>query len=175
MQLLFAAVLTALCLAIVYFVFRPRPLPAVGEVPEFVPASAQLKPYVLMTDNEKIQWILDTYFDGFDEITDTEAEKRREEDAFINSLPQDDSSCGDLYQSCPAWAANDECVINPEFMLYACPKSCSACALSEQDKFRLVLIYNGRPLLHKVYHGYPYPGNFPWLQKLYSLTGWGYD
>lgn len=160
-----AAVVTILVVAIVYYYYFPyRRQVEVVPVPEFIPAKATQKPFATMDTREKIDWIFNTYFGGPDEVE--EARKRQEEDAYIDSLPRS-IDCEDSFDECPKWANNGECEINPEFMLYACPKSCAACSLREQDRFNLVVIYNSRPVPHAVYHGAPYPSTFPYLRKLY--------
>jgi len=126
----------------------------------------QPKSFMQMTEGEKVQWIIDTYFkqDG-DEEGEDKAAQTAEENQFIDSLPAD-GSCPDLYNKCAVWAANDECTINPEWMLKNCPGSCQSCALTPQQRDELIRIYNSRPPVHCVYHGKPYPGEDYYLSKL---------
>jgi hypothetical protein len=95
-------------------------------------------------------------------------ESETDDDRWIKSLPKN-SNCADLYDNCAKWAANDECQINPEFMLYNCPSSCQACSLTLDQKNRLDQIYNSRPPLHCVVHE-PYPGEFSYLDLLYEYN-----
>lgn len=120
-------------------------------------------PFDLMTEQEKIDYIFNKYFDTEYDLI----EKKKKEDEYIASLPVS-TNCPDLFSECSKWAANDECIINPEFMLYNCPKSCGSCEYTEDDKYNVTKIYNSRPPLHNVYHGENYPGPFPFLNKMYS-------
>jgi hypothetical protein len=112
-----------------------------------------------LTDGEKIQYIIDTYFMGSEELRQTSGNTKKEND-YIRSLPVSDQ-CSDSYDECSKWAANGECTINPGFMLYKCAKSCKSCALNDQQKYNLVEIYGNRDAPHCVYHpgskGYPDP------------------
>lgn len=94
--------------------------------------------------------------------------KKKAENAFIASLPLS-TACNDNYTDCPKWAADGECVINPEYMLYNCAKSCQACALNEQQKYDLVKIYNTREPQHCVYHGEDYPSTTRFMYQLHNL------
>lgn len=93
--------------------------------------------------------------------------KKKAENAYINSLPTS-TDCNDKYDDCPKWAADGECTINPEYMLYNCSKSCQSCALTPQQKINLVKIYNTRMPEHPVYHGEDYPSTFDYVYKLYG-------
>jgi hypothetical protein len=129
-----------------------------------------IKSYYKMAEDEKLQFIMNTYFNELDSGDDAEAEKKKHEDAFINSLPVN-ANCTDDYDDCPTWAGNGECVVNPEYMLYHCAKSCQSCALTPQQKFDLSVIYNSRPYTGAcVYHGKgaSYPGPDKYIQKEYS-------
>lgn len=126
----------------------------------------QPKSFMQMTEGEKVQWIIDTYFKlDDDEEGQALAAKTAEENQFIESLPAD-GTCPDLYDKCAVWAANDECTINPEWMLKNCPGSCQSCALTPQQRAKLIRIYNSRPPVHCVYHGASYPGEDAQLHKL---------
>lgn len=115
-----------------------------------------------LTDGEKVQYIVDTYFMG-PEVRQNQDQVKKD-NKYINSLPES-SQCKDNYDKCKEWAENGECTINPEFMLYGCPGSCKACALSEQEKFNLVKIYNKREPSHCVFHGESYPDPYKYLRK----------
>jgi len=94
--------------------------------------------------------------------------KKKAENAFIASLPLS-TACNDNFTDCPKWAAAGECVINPEYMLYNCAKSCQACALNEQQKYDLVKIYNTRTPANCVYHGEDYPSTTRFMYELHNL------
>lgn len=120
-----------------------------------------------LTDGEKTQYIVNTYFLGPDEQPGgVKGAQIKKENDYIQTLPQDDTTCTDKFDKCPEWAANSECIINPEFMLYSCAKSCKSCSLSDQDKYNLVKIYNSREppscVNHddKKTHNYPDPGHY---------------
>lgn len=129
------------------------------------------KSFYSMTDGEKIDFIINTYFQ--EEQAPEEVQQIDKENKYIKSLPKDDASCVDLYDGCPKWADNGECTINPEYMLYNCAKSCSACKLTPQEKHNLTVVYNQRPLPTglSIYHGENYPGDFPFLYRLYHYSG----
>jgi hypothetical protein len=124
----------------------------------------QPKSFMQMTEGEKVQWIIDTYFKQ-DDGQDSNTARIQKENDFIKSLPAD-GSCPDLYSGCARWAANNECTINPEWMLRNCPGSCQSCALTAEQRARLIRIYNSRPPVNCVYHGAPYPGEDAHLHKL---------
>lgn len=126
----------------------------------------QPKSFMQMTEGEKVQWIIDTYFkqEG-DQEGKEQAAKIEEENKFIDSLPTD-GSCPDLYDKCRLWASNDECTINPEWMLQNCPGSCQSCELTPEQRHKLISIYNSRPPVHCVFHNAPYPGEGYHLSKL---------
>jgi hypothetical protein len=119
-----------------------------------------------LTDGEKGQYIVDTYFTYLPENEQISAQQEQD-DTYINSLPKN-SDCDDVFDECANWADDGECKINPEFMLYKCPKSCEVCSISEQNKNKMTRIYNSRPLEHCVYHGASYPGEFKYLNKMYD-------
>lgn len=128
-------------------------------------ARAWNKPYYELTDGERVQYIIDTYYSL---AGSSEDEDRQAENDMINALPTD-GSCADDYSECAAWAAAGECTINPEFMLYKCKGACQSCALNPQQLNDVTAIYNSRPVDHSVYHGENYPGRFPYMKNLYSL------
>lgn len=94
--------------------------------------------------------------------------KKKAENAFIASLPLS-TACNDNYTDCPKWAADGECTINPEYMLYNCAKSCQSCALNEQQKYEVVKIYNTRDPSHCVFHGEDYPSTTRFMYQLHNL------
>ncbi len=123
-------------------------------------AQPSIKSYYDMNDGEKINFIINTYFQDTD-IDDEMAKKQQTLDNnYISSLPVD-GSCKDDYDSCATWASNGECVINPEYMLYHCAGSCKSCQLTPQQKWNLTVMYNKKPVNNCVYHGkngsYPDP------------------
>jgi hypothetical protein len=162
-RLLLAIVLLISLIVLIYFTIKhAESLETKG-----IAVSQDSRSFYELSDGEKIQYIIDTYFTGGEEqVNISKIEKRKKEDEYIKSLPQDDTTCPDKYDGCSEWAANNECIINPEFMLYACPKSCKACALNEQQKYNLVRIYNTRDPPHCLYHGkgedhkYPDPDHY---------------
>jgi hypothetical protein len=138
-------------------------------VPPPPKAVADTRSFYELTDGEKITFIVDTYFKSKEEQAaeataagaDTVAQ-----DKYINNLPQSDQGCDDQFDDCSKWAANNECIINPEFMLYSCSKSCQACSLSEQDKYNLVQIYNSRSPPNCAYRKGSYPDRQRFLREL---------
>lgn len=129
------------------------------------PIDANPKTFSQMTGGEQVEWIIKTYFSLTDDGIDTDAARVKAENEFIQGLPANDQ-CPDLYDRCPEWAANDECTINPEWMLNNCPKSCQSCSLTPQQKEEVTRIYNSRPPVHCVYHGKNYPGDYWYLNRL---------
>lgn len=126
-----------------------------------------------LTGGEQIQCITDKYFTLFpkdDTSSGTSSGSTRTDDEkkFIESLPKDSESCTDNYSECSSWAANGECNINPEYMLYNCAKSCKACSYTPEDKIKLVEIYNKTMPSKCIYRGKPYPGEFQYLNKFYD-------
>lgn len=91
------------------------------------------------------------------------------DDEFIKNLPHD-NNCEDTYRDCELWAKNGECEVNPEYMLFQCPKSCYACKYTDDDKARLDKIYNSRMPDRCIYHAAEYPSEFSFLNKLYDYT-----
>lgn len=122
-----------------------------------------------MMEGEKVQFIIDTYFTSHSDDEEV-AQSQGKEDAYINSLPVSDQGCTDDYDDCQKWADNGECTINPEYMLYACPKACKACALTPQQKHDVTVIYNQREPARCVNHGENYPGNFPYINRMYDYN-----
>jgi hypothetical protein len=102
-----------------------------------------------------------------------DSKKRDEEIAreneYIRGLPRS-TNCDDKYEGCPVWASKGECIINPEYMLYDCPKSCEACALNSQEKYNVTYIYNKREPPSCVYHGEDYPSVDRYIHDLHMMT-----
>lgn len=136
-----------------------------------------VKSFMDMTDGEKVDFIIDTYFKAETDVKNNDA-KKKAEDNYINSLPVANTgsplpgggTCGNDFDDCQLWAQNGECNINPEFMLYSCPGACGACALTPQQKHNVTVIYNNRAPAGIVSHGQNYPGNFPYLNRMYSYN-----
>lgn len=134
-------------------------------------------PYDQMTDDQKIRYVLDVYFTGDRERVHAIDAKKSADDEYIASLDQsppdpgtiEEANCKDDFDECPKWAANDECTINPSFMLYSCRKSCASCKMTEQEKFNLVKIYNERPAKHCVEHE-PYPDRYMYLRAFENIN-----
>jgi hypothetical protein len=173
------AVVVITLLMIVYLFMRPPPermSDASGFATQFVvppsvdntAADPSTKSFMQMTSGEQVQFILDNYFEQEDDSS--AADQINKENAYINSLPVDGTSCTDNYTDCAKWASGGECSINPEFMLYNCPSSCQSCSLTPQQKNDITVIYNSREPAACVNHGSNYPGPYPFLNKLYAYN-----
>ena len=108
-----------------------------------------------MSPNEKLDYLVIRYL-GTDAKSSSNP-KVIEQNKYIASLPQD-SNCLDNYDKCPTWAANSECDINPEYMLYNCKKSCKSCSLNPQQLYDVTRIINSRAPPSCSYRGESYPG-----------------
>ena len=73
------------------------------------------------------------------------------EEAYIKSLPIG-FDCQNVRDDCDKWRENNDCLINPEFMLSNCPKSCGTCLMTPEQKARLAEIYGARSPPNCVYH-----------------------
>lgn len=51
---------------------------------------------------------------------------------YMTRLPVD-ICCEDNEDKCPAWALNNQCLVNPDYMLTNCPKSCGSCKMSQSQ------------------------------------------
>ena len=70
----------------------------------------------------------------------------------IAGLPKFDPNCGDIKTECRAWSQDNDCIINSEFMLTNCPKSCGSCGMTpEQLKTVTETIYDSRATPNCVY------------------------
>lgn len=118
---------------------------------------------------EQVRTLTDMLGNNGDDSNEPDPEQIKKENEYIMNLPQSED-CADNYEGCPVWAENGECVINPEYMLYNCAKSCKACALGDQEKYNITYIYNNRPPPACVYHGEDYPSTERYLNKLYMLN-----
>jgi ShK domain-like len=159
------AVLLILIIFIADWVAPEAPNPKLVVAPPLFHEKEPVDPrsFYELTDGEKVQYIVDTYFLGPDEQGGSPEEAQKAKDAkFIQSLPQDNTSCDDDFEGCAAWAQNGECTVNPEFMLYYCPKSCGACSMTPSQKYKAVQVYNRQPIDKCIFRGesYPDPGRF---------------
>lgn len=118
-----------------------------------------------LSPDEKLDYLVTKYF-SYDS-GDTPDSQIQIDNQFIASLPQD-GNCKDDFDGCIQWAANGECDINPEYMLYNCKSSCKSCALTEQQKNDVTEILNKRAPPGCAFHGNAYPGNLPYYYKVLS-------
>ena len=51
-------------------------------------------------------------------------------------------SCVDNNNNCSYWSKNNECIINPKYMLYNCKKSCDICYINSNIVKKLVDLYS---------------------------------
>lgn len=139
----------------------PKPIPT--SVVQPAPLVGTAKDWRALSPNEKIDYLVTRYL-GYNtkEVVNT---KVINENKYIASLPQS-ADCEDDYDDCPAWAANGECDINPEYMLYNCKKSCKSCALNPQQLQNVTAIMNSRPPPGCSFHGKPYPGPFTYYYNM---------
>jgi hypothetical protein len=85
--------------------------------------------------------------------TSPEGTTQNRDISIIKSIPIS-KDCVDSQPSlCEKWKNNNECIINPEYMLYHCPSACGACAMNDGQKALLVSIYNQRDPINCVSHG----------------------
>ncbi|GFH47282.1 hypothetical protein CTEN210_03757 [Chaetoceros tenuissimus] len=77
------------------------------------------------------------------EVEQQEEKEEKEEEEKEQPLSSDSSStendpipddCKDAHDSCPHWAAIDECKANPEYMLNNCARSCGVCQDIEETE-----------------------------------------
>lgn len=81
------------------------------------------------------------------------------EHEFIKTLPVDNTCRDFMPELCQQWSKNNECIVNPEFMLKNCPSSCFTCSMTDGEKNMLSNMYNKRDPINCVYHGgYSIPG-----------------
>lgn len=73
------------------------------------------------------------------------------EEAYIKSLPIG-FDCQNVRDDCDKWREDNDCLINPGFMLSNCAKSCGTCLMTPEQKARLVEIYDARAPPNCVYH-----------------------
>jgi hypothetical protein len=139
-----------------------------GSSEDLVWASRPIK-FQSMTQAEKLQYIIDNYFPKKKTADESKVDKKRVE---ISEITRSDEGCEDNYPECADWAAGGECKINPEYMLYNCPKSCHVCKSSIADKAKLIKAYNSLPLDQCVYHGENYPGEGYFLHTFYDYISY---
>lgn len=72
---------------------------------------------------------------------------------FIKSLDVSKDCVDAQPELCEQWKNNNECLINPEYMLFNCPSACASCNMSQSQKNLLSIIYNRRDPLNCVSHG----------------------
>jgi hypothetical protein len=118
---------------------------------------------------EKLQYAIDNYFKKRKTEEDT---KKDETKKIIQDIPRSDVGCEDEYDECAEWAANGECEVNPEYMLYNCTKSCKVCGVSKKEKSKLIKAYNDLPIQNCVYHGANYPGEGYFLHTFYDYISY---
>jgi hypothetical protein len=128
------------------------------------------KKFNQMSYPEKLQYIIDNYFPK--PIVDKEgnpiADKKEAPKTKVPEISRSNQGCTDNYRGCESWALNGECEINPEYMLYNCPRSCNTCGVSDEDKYELVKKYNKQDLPGCVYHGEMYPGQGQVIHSFYD-------
>lgn len=73
------------------------------------------------------------------------------EEQYIKSLPIG-FDCQNVRDNCDAWREDNDCLINPGFMLSNCAKSCGSCLMTPEQKARLSEIYDARTPPNCVYH-----------------------
>lgn len=66
-------------------------------------------------------------------------------------------SCSDYFKDCPKWSETNQCNINPEYMLFACPSSCNVCNWTPIQKTAYAYAKNKTNPQSEVYNGKPYP------------------
>jgi hypothetical protein len=75
----------------------------------------------------------------------------QQEEDFIKSLPIG-FDCINVRDDCEKWREDNDCIINPTFMLNNCAKSCGACLFTPSQKARLAEVYEARAPPNCVYH-----------------------
>lgn len=82
-------------------------------------------------------------------------------------------TCSDRWKGCAKWAADGECDINPEYMLWNCPSSCNSCNMTDDQKYKIVIDQNQKAPAHCVYHpegDYPSPDEYMFRMRSYYET-----
>jgi hypothetical protein len=140
------------------------------------PVIKDTRSFYQMTDGEKVDFIINYYGLNDEERADQAAAESSggglttAQTQYVQSLPVSNTGCIDNWTDCPTWAENNECQVNPEWMLYECANSCSACSLSNQDKYNLIQVYNSKPPAQCTYRagstGTGYPDRLKYLQDL---------
>lgn len=144
-------------------IMNPEPDPDLG--PLNAPAQLLPRPKYWHTLNQaqKLNWIIEVYYKP-----PVDKKTTKEEEKYLKSLPKS-RKCDDVFTDCAKWASNGDCTINPEFMLYNCPKSCASCKLSPDEKYKASEILNKRENSTCVYYGKPYPDPNRWIwERVYG-------
>lgn len=144
-------------------IMNPKPDPELGPLN----SDAQKLPRPVYWDTlspaQKLQWIIEIYYKP-----PIKKKTKDEEEKYLKELPQS-RNCDNMYSECDKWAANGDCTVNPEFMLYNCPKSCAACELNPDQKYEATRILNKKDPQTCVYYGKPYPDRNRWIwQRVYG-------
>ncbi len=64
------------------------------------------------------------------DMTNDQIDSKFAKDAsYMATLPSN-TTCADTDERCAQWAKTNDCVVNPNFMLKNCPKSCGSCGYS---------------------------------------------
>lgn len=71
----------------------------------------------------------------------------------IKDIPLN-TNCYDFnHELCMKWKHNNECLINPGFMLKNCPSACGTCSVPPEQLTLITNIYKARPAINCVKHG----------------------
>ena len=84
-------------------------------------------------DEENERFRQQGYEAGKEEAMEEFKEKMPVPNPYGPGVPVGTSDCEDSHPNCEAWARNDECMVNPGFMLYNCKKSCQTCGLDNNN------------------------------------------
>ena len=166
-----AAIVGVVIFILILFIYTVKPIQIVSDVPLTPknpknpknPLVGTAKTWRDLSPNDKLDYLVTKYFNY--DVGSGPDPKVTKENNYIASLPQD-AKCQNDFTDCGQWAANGECDINPEYMLYNCKSSCKSCALSEQEKHNVSSILNSRSPPGCVFHGFDYPGSLPIYYKI---------
>lgn len=159
-----AAVVVAVIFILIVFIYTQeclrKPIPVVSGTNPLVGTA---KTWSDLSPDEKIDYLATNYFNNnAGSVPDPNVIAANN---YIASLPRD-GNCKNDFAGCGQWAANGECDINPEYMLYNCKSSCKSCALSEEEKHNVSAIFNSRSPPGCAFHGAEYPGSLPMNYKV---------
>ena len=103
--------------------------------------------------DSRVNYLYYKYFKGDDEEKQQyfDSVKQKKENEFIANLPYGDD-CDNKKSDCEKRALAGECVINPKSMLYDCAKSCRACALTDENKTKIIDIIKSRQPYSCIYY-----------------------